>query len=252
MSSFINKFKATFRPSLLQERLLRIALKGKNVECVCCGEKFITFLPAGIQKRANSRCVKCGSLERNRTLWLFLKERNELFSNPVKLLHVAPEKQYYPWFAKLSNIDYHPIDLYPEAYNYGSKTTKMDVTKMTYEDNFFDAIICSHVLEHVPDDAKAMSEMFRVLKPKGWAIINVPVNYSMEKTFEDPFINDPKKQLELFGQPDHVRVYGKDYFDRLRNAGFNVDVIDYPKKFSHNEQFKYGMKPSELIFYCTK
>lgn len=127
----------------------------------------------------------------------------------------------------------------------------MDVTKLSFENNFFDAIICNHVLEHVPEDKKAMSEMFRTLKPGGWATINVPVSITMDQTFEDPFINDPQKQLELFGQPDHVRVYGNDYFDRLKAAGFDVEVIDFAASFSHNERFRYGIK-NEPVILCRK
>ncbi len=248
----IRKIKIALHPKMLKNKFLRAALKGNDVECPCCGGKYITFLPAGLQKRPNAKCIKCGSLERHRAVWLFLKERGEIFTKQIKLLHMAPEKLYYQKFSALSNIDYHPIDLNPGDYDYGAKTKEMDVTALTYADETFDALICSHVLEHIPDDAKAMREMFRVLKPGAWAIINVPMNKNMESTFEYPTINDPKKQEELFGQPDHVRIYGRDYITRLTDAGFKVDVIDYTSGFSHNERFRYGLKAEELIFYCTK
>ncbi len=251
-SKIINQIKKTFRPSNLHKRFLHFALKGKNVQCPCCGSMYITFLPAGLKKRANAKCIKCNSLERHRTLWLFLKEKNDIFTNQIKLLHAAPEKFFYQKFSSLKNMDYHPIDLNPDKYNYGFKTIKMDVTDLNYTDKTFDAVICNHVLEHVSEDKKAIQEFFRVLKPNGWAILNVPVQMNREKTFEEPYINDAKKQEELFGQHDHVRIYGNDYITRLTDAGFKVEVIDYSSKFDHNQQFKYGLKPNELIFYCTK
>lgn len=250
--TFKNNFLRIFHPGNIKSKFLHLALKGNNVECPCCGSKYITFLPAGLQKRANAKCIKCNSLERHRTLWLYLHEINNFFSEPLKMLHVAPEKQLYLKFSKLPNIDYCPIDLNPENYDYGNHTKKMDVTAMSFPDSYFDVVICNHVLEHIPDDKKAMSEMFRVCKPGGFAILNVPVNTNMETTVEDPSITDPKKMLELFGQKDHVRIYGKDYVQRLIHAGFSVNVIDYVSKFSQNEQFKYGLKRNELIYYCTK
>lgn len=248
----IHFIKRNFNPKKLKRRLLHFALQGNNVQCPCCGARYITFLPAGIVKRANAACINCGSLERHRLLWLFMKQQGELFSKKIKLLHVAPEKLYYKKFASLDNIEYYPTDLNPAGYGYGKKTLKMDITGIKFNDDFFDVIICNHVLEHVPDDTKAMREMHRVLKPGCWALINVPIDMSRENTFEDVNINDPKKQLELFGQPDHVRIYGKDYITRLQDAGFAVEVIDYAKNFDEATRFKYGLKASELIFLCRK
>jgi len=246
-----NYFIRSFHPRTLKNKFLHFALKGSTVECPCCGSKYITFLPAGLQKRANAKCVKCGSLERHRTLWLYLNEKN-IFNNHIKLLHVAPEPQLYAKFSKLKNIDYYPIDLQPEMYAYGSKTKKMDVTAMTFSDGYFEVVMCNHVLEHIPDDMKAMREMFRVLKSDGYAILNVPVNTHLEETFEDASVTDPKKREEIFGQCDHVRIYGKDYITRLNEAGFNVEVVNYVSRFTHNEKFKFGLKENELIYYCTK
>ena len=248
----IHFLKRKLNPRLLKKRLLHYALKGNNVHCPCCDASYITFLPAGIVKRANAACPNCGSLERHRLLWLYLKKQGDLFTKHLKLLHPAPEKLYYKIFSSLGNIAYYPTDLNPEGYGYGKKTLKMDITNITFDDNFFDAIICNHVLEHVPDDNKAMREMYRVLKPGCWAIINVPLDMSRDATFEDATINDAKKQLEVFGQPDHVRIYGRDYISRLQQAGFEVDVIDFAKKFDEAERFRYGLKSSELIFLCRK
>jgi SAM-dependent methyltransferase len=246
-----NNFIRSIHPRTFKNKFLHFALKGDDVECVCCGSRYITFLPAGLEKRANAKCIKCGSLERQRTLWLYLKEKNT-FAHPFKLLHVAPDRQLYARFSKAKNVEYHPIDLQPDMYGYGAKTKMMDVTCMSYQDNFFDVVICSHVLEHVPDDRKAMREIFRVLKNDGYAILNVPVKADLENTFEDPSVTEPEEREEVFGQCDHVRIYGKDYTTRLNEAGFNVEVINYVSRFSHNEQFRFGLKEKELIYYCTK
>jgi SAM-dependent methyltransferase len=183
---------------------------------------------------------------------MFLKEQGHIFSKPLKLLHVAPEKIFYDHFVSIPQLEYHPIDLMPDKYKYGVKTTAMDVTRMTYPDNSFDAVMCNHVLEHIRDDSRAMKEILRVLKPGGWAILNTPVDMNTEATHEDVDLHDPQKQLELFGQPDHVRVYGRDFIKRLEAVGFKTNVIDFVSKFSHNEQFRYGLKTNELIFYCNK
>ncbi|CAN5511099.1 class I SAM-dependent methyltransferase [soil metagenome] len=252
LQTIFRKIKRTLHPKTLQRSLLRLTLKGNTVECPCCGSKYVTFLPAGIQKRANAACPKCGSLERHRNLQLFFKENAQLFKPHSTLLHVAPEKIFSLYFQSRPDIEYTAIDLEPEAYDYTVKTIAMDLTDLKFGDNSFDVVICSHVLEHVPDDGKAMREMYRVLKPGGWAIINVPVEQAREKTFEDVTINDPKKQLELFNQPDHVRIYGRDYVDRLKNAGFNVEVIQWFFHYDHNTRFKYGLKENEFIYLCSK
>lgn len=239
-------------PRNIQLALLRLTLKGDTVFCPCCGGRYLTFLPAGIEKRANARCVKCGSLERHRALWLYLHECTDIFNIPKKILHVAPEIQIYQKFVRQSNITYHPIDLMPDEYNYGKKTKAMDVTALLYPADTFDVVICNHVLEHIPDDHSAMKEMFRVLKPGGWAMLNVPIDQEREETFEDTTITDPVKRLQLFGQPDHVRIYGKDYCTRLRAAGFQVEIRNFAEKYPHNEKFKYGIVDKDEMFICTK
>src|SRR5690349_17870287 len=129
--------------NVYKKYILHFFLKGNNVECPCCGSKYLTFLPAGIEKRANATCIKCGSLERHRNLWLFFSENGQLFSNSIKLLHAAPEKIFYKKFSADKNVEYYPIDLHPTDYNYGIKTIEMDLTDVRYNDNFFDAIICN-------------------------------------------------------------------------------------------------------------
>ena len=252
MRKIKNFFIQTFHPKNLQNFALQFFLKVNTVYCPCCYASYITFLPAGIEKRANAKCLKCGSLERHRALWLFLHQHTKIFSTKNRILHIAPEIQLYKAFSKNKNIDYHPIDLSPENYRYGAKTIAMDVTALKYPVDSFDVVICNHVLEHIPDDKTALREIYRVLCDGGWAILNVPVHKERDQTYEDFTITDPVQRKILFGQPDHVRVYGKDYITRLQDAGFHVEVNKFIDMYSHNEQFRYGIVPQEEIYYCSK
>lgn len=233
------------------------ALTGDNVHCVCCDKSFITFLPFGLVKRANALCPNCGSLERHRFHWYYFKNETTLFSGNtkrLKLLHVAPETIFYNQFIKNDQVDYVPCDKFEEGYEntYPPKTIDVDITNIQFEENSFDVIYCSHVLEHVPEDVKAMKELYRVLKPGGWAMLQVPLDKNRNKTYEDFTITDPKKREKAFGQYDHVRIYGNDYKDRLRSAGFSVKVVHYIQNFTEGEIFQNGFMKSEDIFICTK
>jgi SAM-dependent methyltransferase len=162
----------------------------------------------------------CGALERHRLLWLYLERKTSLLRRGVNgtMLHVAPEPIVEQKLRRLMGKHYLTADLFSAGVD-----VKMDVTNIQYPDQYFDVIYCSHVLEHVSDDRRAMREFNRVLKKDGWAILLVPV--TTDKTFEDPFIVDPKERLRLFGQEDHVRRYGPDYKERLEQAGFDVEQI---------------------------
>jgi SAM-dependent methyltransferase len=155
-------------------------------------------------------------------LWLYLQQRTNLFSTPLKVLHFAPEFALQRRFRQCSNLDYISADLSePEAMQ------KMDITAIPSANQTFDVILCSHVLEHIPDDRQAMRELHRVLKPGGWAILLVPIDMRREQTFEDPTVTDPQERLRLFEQTDHVRIYGRDYVQRLEQAGFMVRQEDF-------------------------
>lgn len=228
-------------------------LEGENVECNICNRKFITFLPAGVIRRPNALCPCCGSLERHRMIWHFFINKTNLFSKKISLLHVAPEKNYFKIFNDSDNINYFPCAKFDDEINdpYPKGTENIDITDIPYTDNYFDVIYCSHVLEHIPGDIDAMKELYRVLKDDGWAVLQVPIDKSRENTFEDFNITRPDERERLFGQKDHVRVYGRDYPLRLESVGFKVNIISYYKQFSKNELFKYGFI-EEDIFYCTK
>ncbi|MEO6329969.1 MAG: class I SAM-dependent methyltransferase [Ginsengibacter sp.] len=238
-----------------QEHKMLDLYKGDKVFCPICGSSFETFGPYGVVKRQNAQCIKCGSLERHRLLFLYLNSETNLFDSKTKIrvLHFAPEKSFYDIFSQQQNIEYVPCDLFPEGYSYGKvKAIKVDITKIPFEDSYFDAILCNHVLEHVPDDILAMKELKRVMKNDGWGVFQIPIDYNREKTYEDFTLTTEKQRKEAFGQKDHVRWYGRDYTDRLKSAGFNVTEDDYVKKFSSEEIYKMRLTSSELIYYCTK
>lgn len=232
------------------------ALKGNNVECICCGKTFICFLPFGFVKRSNAQCPFCNSLERHRLHWYYMVHETNLFTNAStqKMLHVAPETIFYNKFRASTAIEYVPCAKFGNGYEdeYPAGTINADITELQFNDNSFDVIYCSHVLEHIPDDLKAMRELQRVLKPGGWALLQVPQDITLEKTYEDFSIIDPAARLIAFGQHDHVRVYGSDYINRLISAGFDVNAKDYVARFTENEIFKYGFMKDEMLFYCTK
>lgn len=237
----------------LKKKATVFALKGNNYLCSCCGYKAIAFLPGGNKKRANAICPKCGSKERHRSYWLYLKEKTELFSRRknMKVLHVAPEFFFFKVLSSQPNLEYHPIDKFEKGYQYPSGTKNMDITDIKYPDDYFDAVICVHVLEHVPDDRKALREFLRVLKSGGWALLQSPLNATMDKTFEDFSITDPELRLKHFGQKDHVRIYGNDYPDRLQEAGFTVTRDSYLKHLPH-EIVRQSQLSTEEIFFCQK
>lgn len=235
---------------------LRIeALKGTRVYCNICDTSFLSFLPFGTIMRPNAECLQCHSLERHRMIWSFLCKM-ELFkdNNSKKILHVAPESYLFKKFTIDPLVDYYPIDKFDEGYEYESGTVNMDATNLLFEDSYFDFLFCSHVLEHIPDDHKAMTEFYRVLKKGAKAILQVPINYNTKDTAEDLTITDPETRQRLYGRHDHVRYYGyEDYQYRLENAGFKVQRVDYINEFNRNDRVKYGL-PSykDDIFICTK
>lgn len=250
----LSEHKLSFRRKV-KFNFLKYFLKGKNVECSICEQKYITFLPFGLKhKRPNALCLNCFSLERHRLIWLFFKNKTTLLNSKtrIKLFHVAPESAFFEHFRKNKMIDYYPVDLFEEGYSYPKGTINMDITAIKFENESFDVVICNHVLEHIPDDKKAVSELQRILKKDGWAIILVPIERDLEHTFEDSSITDPKEREEAYGQSDHVRQYGMDYASRLEESGFKVTVNKFNETFSRDEKFRYGLPKDTDIYYCTK
>lgn len=244
----------------LKRAFLRVIWYGRKYKCnVCCSSirkwkpigydfqviKTYNIVGSGIR---DALCPVCGASDRVRLLLLFLQSRTELFKQPLKLLHIAPEPPLEYIFKKVNTIDYLTADLNPEEV-----MMQLDITNAPFADATFDAIICNHVLEHITDDARAMKELFRILKPNGWAVLQVPVSLNLDKTFEDFSITDAKVREQVFGQKDHVRIYGRDYTDRLQKAGFYVMEHQWTKEQTLSGSGRsFQLNNEEVIFFCTK
>ncbi len=247
---FLNIFPRTFliRLSFLFRPCLKIIYRGSNYQDPIDGFSFRRFLPYGYQKqRPNVLSPSTLSLERHRLLWLFLKHETDFFDKPLKLLHFAPEQAFYKRFRALKNIDYTTTDL-----NSPLADVKADICDLPFQDESFDVVLCNHVLEHIKDDTTAMMEIFRILKKDGWAILQIPQDLNRDKTFEDNSITDPKERSRIFGQYDHVRIYGLDYFDKLESIGFQVHPIEYTNSFSDKERDFYRLPKREVIPFVKK
>ncbi|MFC2110708.1 class I SAM-dependent methyltransferase, partial [Bacteroidota bacterium] len=207
--------------SYLVRPLISLYLKGNKYTDPIDKKSFRKFLPYGYEdQRENVLAPGTLSLERHRLLWLFLERKTEFFTKSLKVLHVAPEQCFYKLFRNQSNLDYTTTDLYSPLAD-----VKADICSLPFEDNSYDLIFCNHVLEHIENDKKAMEELYRVLRPGGFGIFQIPQDLSRKNTYEDFTITNPKERKKHFGQYDHVRIYGKDYFDKLRQVGFSVNEI---------------------------
>lgn len=207
------------------------------------GKSFKSFLPYGYENvRENVLSPSTLSLERHRLLWLYLNRETDLFSKPQSLLHFAPEQCFYKRFRESENINYTTTDLLSPLAD-----VKADICNLPFDDSSYDFILCNHVLEHISDDETAMKELFRVLKPGGTAILQIPLENNRDVTFEDDSITDKKERARIFGQYDHVRVYGMDYFDRLKSVGFKVQALDYTAQLLPSDVDRYRLAKGELI-----
>ncbi len=233
--------------SFIFSKIISIFYIGNNVECPICENKFRKFLPYGNTGNDNRLCPSCLSLERHRLIWLYLKEKTDFFTDKLDVLHIAPEQPYYKRFEKLENLNYTTADLESPI-----AKVKMDIRKMPFEDNYFDVLLCNHVLEHIDNETEATKEIYRVLKPNGWAILQVPLDYSLEKTYEDARITNPKEREKHFGQYDHLRVYGRDYAERLKKSGLYVVEDNFVNTFSKEDIEKYRFDKNEIIYFCKK
>ena len=229
-------------------KVLAIFYSGKGVECNVCGSEFRKFLPYGRSGRDNALCPHCLSLERHRLMYLYLQRKTNFFKEDIKLLHVAPEYCFIDRFEKMKNLDYITADIESPL-----AKVKMDIHQIPFEANTFDVAFCNHVMEHVDDDIKAMSELHRVLKPGGWAIIQSPQDWSRATTYEDPTITDPKERERLFWQDDHLRLFGRDYGQRLEKGGFKVTEDRFVMNELTPEEVKhYALPANEVIYFCQK
>jgi predicted SAM-dependent methyltransferase len=236
------------RLSYVVRPILAFLLKGNRFTDPIDGKSFRMFLPYGYGKQRNNVLSPSTlSLERHRLLWLYLKNETDFFTAPKKVLHFAPEQAFYIRFRYQKNLDYTTTDLFSPLAD-----VKADICNLPFEDNLYDVILCNHVLEHITDDTKAMKELYRVLKPGGMGIFQIPQDLSRPTTFSDDSITDKKERAKIFGQYDHVRVYGRDYFDKLRSVGFTVIEEDYTAKISPELVEKYCLAKGEIIPLCFK
>jgi SAM-dependent methyltransferase len=248
MNRIINKVE-----SLLQST--------KKYECPFCNQTSKGLIQIGFEfpvlkqkkviggGRRFAGCKVCGSNDRDRLIFIYLREIKRLFDTDkeTKILHIAPEEKLSGQLLKAGFETYICGDFFADGYTYPAHVQNINVLNIPYPDNTFDLVICNHVLEHIEDDRKAMSELRRVLKTNGQAILQVPISKNSEITIEDFSMSDPKQREIIFGQSDHLRIYGQDYTGRLQQSGFNVQRLNISKKYR-----KYGLNPDEDIFICEK
>ncbi len=254
MKSFVRCILGIFPRTWLQ-RLANLLLpfldfcyRGSRYTDPINGKSYRSFLPYGYVKiRPNALSPGTLSLERHRLIWLYLQRETNFFKTSAKLLHMAPEKAFMKRLKKLKNLAYTTCDLESPLAD-----VKTDICDLPFDDTSFDWILCNHVLEHIPNDTKAMQELYRVLKPGGIALLQVPLESNRKETFEDDSIVNKAERTKVFGQYDHVRVYGKDYFDKLRQTGFEVSEIQFGKSLTEAERLRYAVTKDEYIPLCLR
>ncbi|HEY5919831.1 MAG TPA: class I SAM-dependent methyltransferase [Chryseolinea sp.] len=230
-------------------KVVSVFYTGSAVTCPVCEKSFRRFLPYGrITPRENALCPNCLSLERHRLIWLYLKERTSFFSEKQRVLHIAPEACFIPRFERIHGNDYVTADIESPL-----AKVKMDIHNIPFDQNSFDVVLCNHVLEHVTDDIRAINEIQRVLKPGGFAILQVPFFSPVpDKTFEDLSITDKREREKMFGQDDHVRKYGKDYPLRIGKGGLAPFEDTFASELLESVQKKFGLVKEEVIYGGTK
>jgi SAM-dependent methyltransferase len=227
-----------------------IMYRGNKVECPVCEKSFSKFLSYGsdVAHRENVLCPYDLTLERHRLMWLYLKNESNFFTaEKLNVLHVAPEQCFIHLFKKQANLNYLTGDLVSPIAD-----IHFDLHSIPLEDNRFDVVFCNHVMEHVDDPIKCMKELFRVMKPGGWAIMQVPQDMSREVTYEDPTITSPDEREKHFWQKDHVRLFGRDYPQWLEKSGFTVKTYDVSKVLDDATIKRFCLIKHELLFIAFK
>tara|TARA_B100000900_G_scaffold373644_1_gene354335 strand:- start:3324 stop:4091 length:768 start_codon:yes stop_codon:yes gene_type:complete len=229
-------------------RIFSLFLRGNKFEDPINGKTYRKLLPYGrLKPRENAIAPDSLSLERHRLMWLFLKNKTNFFTDNLKFLHIAPEYCFIKIFKGMKNLDYLTADLIsPWA------DVKMDVHDIPFEENTFDVVICNHVLEHVDDADKVMKEFYRVMKSGGWGIFQVPIDYNNSVTIEDRSVTDPRERERLYWQSDHLRLFGRDYGDKLTAAGFKVTESNFINEIDPKLVERYALDKNEIVYYCQK
>jgi SAM-dependent methyltransferase len=216
--------------------------RGNRVRCPLCGHSFASFKA---DNRPDALCWRCGSHERHRAQWLLLERRPELLAGARSLLHFAPEWALRRRLGQIEGLRYVTADLDPVGVD-----LRVNLTDTGLPDASFDAVICSHVLEHVSDDAAAMRELARIVAPGGWCLVMVPLDLQRERTYEDPSISAPEDRARAFWQYDHVRLYAADIGERLAAAGFAVERIRPCTEFGAEAMSQCRIGEAEVIWLC--
>ena len=218
-----------------------------KVFCPVANEEYDCFVKHGGDLLTPSN----GARARHRLSWLYLDRETDLLTRPQRLLHVAPEACLLPRFRENPTLDYVPGDKMVEGYGAQDSVAYLDLLDINEAEASFDFILCNHVLEHIPEDRQAMREMYRVLRPGGTLLVTVPIKESLKQTYENPHVTDPRQREEHFGQWDHVRYYGTDIADRLREAGFEVTLNRFGDAFDADDFRRYGLN-HDLLVVCKK
>lgn len=229
-------------------KLYAFTMKGNNVECPVCEHKFKKFLPYGrLNPRENALCPNCLALERHRLMYLYLKGKTNFFTQNHELLHVAPEYCFINRFEKLENIKYITADIESPL-----AKVKMNIEEIQFPDNSFDIIFCNHVLEHVENFDKAVQELYRVLRPGGWAIMQSPQDMNLLETIFDHTITDPRERERIFLQSDHLRLFGQNYGHELSKNGFKVTEDKFVTEMPLEQAKRYALPMEEIVYFCEK
>ena len=245
-----------FIPRTLLQRVAHLGLQsiswlysGSSLEDPIDGRLYRKMLPYGrVRPRPNALAPHSLSLERHRALWIYFKEFSDFFEKPARMLHMAPEYCFIKRFRALSNLDYVTGDLdSPWADHH------FDVHCIPFEDASFDFVMANHLMEHVDNDRTVLKEFYRVLKPGGWGILQVPIDWTNPNTEEDRSITDPSELERLYWQRDHLRLYGyEDYPSRLKQAGFSVEVVDMQALLGLDRYKRYALGGERWVFVVRK
>jgi predicted SAM-dependent methyltransferase len=232
------------------------------MRCNLCGNEAARFHPfgrnnsvidlhriVGAGRRQNAMCPPCAALDRERLVALYLQRRTTLYETGGRVLHVAPENGLARQLRQVASIRYVSVDVANEVV---MAMVRMDVARLGFPSQSFDVAICNHVLEHVEDDAVAMKELYRVLAPGGWAIVQVPISVVDAHTYEDARWQSASDREREFGQADHVRIYGADYRDRLRRHGFAVETLTAAEAFGGDLVREHSLVGAEPIFIARR
>lgn len=212
------------------------------LHCPICGARALRFRPFGLAGRRNSVCPHCGSAERHRFLWLYLQRHTRLLRQRLSVLHVAPEPCLEQALRRYANLRYTTVDRFnPQA------DRRADLTALPFRTAAFDLVLCSHVLEHIPDDARAMAELARVLKPGGSAIVLVPYDPRRPVTEEGRDVASPAERWRRFGHPYHYRIYGADLPGRLAAAGLSATVVSTRAMLSGHHRRRFRINRNYLL-----